>query len=91
MRSTYGVTTPHKSYIIRCLTDYDYRLSKPELTLSSFYIFWHIISLAYSAAAVYISHDDDFPIFEPDMKALWRARDLRDTDGDGVQKIPTSS
>ena len=54
MRGTYEVTTPHKSHIIRCLTDCDYRLSKPELTLSSFCIFQHIFSLGNVTSTVYI-------------------------------------
>jgi hypothetical protein len=41
-------------------------------------------SLAHLAVAVYIPHRDNFPIFEPDVKALRRARHRRDTDGDGV-------
>lgn len=48
--------------------------------------FRHIFSLAHPAATVYIPHGDHFPILEPDVKVHRCARQLRDTNGDGVQE-----
>ena len=40
--------------------------------------------LVHPPGAAYNLYGVDFPIFEPDVKALRSARHLRDTDGDGV-------
>jgi len=64
--------------------DYDHRLSKPELTLSSFCIFWHTFLLHIRLPHYRFLMAVIFLFLEPKVKVLWRALDLRDTDGDGV-------
>ena len=43
--------------------------------------FRHVFSFAPPAAAVYIPHGDHFPLFEPDVTALGRARLWGGADG----------
>ena len=54
-----------------------YDIRKPQYAVRE-------IPLVWPPVAAYNLYGVDFPIFEPDAKALRRARHLRDTDGDGV-------